>query len=100
MSVMMAPSVLGILTDILGIIVVAAAPIPAMVRHAIFCGMWATWLIPTGVVLISLLLATLPAPANVQRLTGRGETGLHRQFRSFLDRLATLSAGPRARATT
>ena len=34
-----------------GRFVVAAAPIPAMVRHAIFCGMWATWLIPTGVVL-------------------------------------------------
>src|SRR6202007_237333 len=70
MGVMMAPSVLGIITDILGIFIVIAAPIPAMVRHAIFCGMWAVWLIPTGVVLISLLLASLPAPANLQRVTG------------------------------
>jgi predicted RND superfamily exporter protein len=100
MSVMMAPSVLGILTDILGIIVVAAAPIPAMVRHAIFCGMWATWLIPTGVVLISLLLATLPPPKNVQRLIGRERGGLHRAFRDALGRIATLSTGRLAPATT
>ncbi len=99
MSVMMAPSVLGILTDILGIIVVAAAPIPAMVRHAIFCGMWATWLIPTGVMLISLLLATLPPPRNVQRLTGRDESGAHRRFRDLLARLALVSTGPRAGRT-
>lgn len=101
MSVMMAPSVLGILTDILGIIVVVAAPIPAMVRHAIFCGMWAVWLIPTGVVLISLLLATLPAPGNIQQLVGKGrENGVHHRFQMLLGRLATLSSGPGARWTT
>ena len=99
MSIMLAPSVLGILTDIFGIIVVAAAPIPAMVRHSIFCGMWAVWLIPTGVVLISLLLATLPAPANLQRVTGGG-AGLQRRLTPFLGTLASLSTGPRARWTT
>ena len=100
MSVMLAPSVLGILTDVFGIIVVAAAPIPAMVRHAIFCGMWAVWLIPTGVVLISLLLASLPAPANLQRVTGSGGAGLQRRLIPFLNTLASLSAGRRARWTT
>ena len=99
MSVMMAPSVLGILTDILGIIVVAAAPIPAMVRHAIFCGMWAVWLIPTGVVLISLLLASLPPPKNVHRLIGREDSGLHRRFHNMLSSIASLSTGPRSRIT-
>jgi hypothetical protein len=99
MTVMMAPSVLGILTDILGIVVVAAAPIPAMVRHAIFCGMWAVWLIPTGVVLISLLLATLPAPKNVQRLIGREDAGLHRRIQNMLTAIASLSSGTRARGT-
>jgi predicted RND superfamily exporter protein len=100
MSIMLAPSVLGILTDIFGIIVVAAAPIPTMVRHAIFCGMWAVWLIPTGVVLISLLLATLPAPANLQRVTGGGNSGLQRRLVPFLGSLASLSTGRRARWTT
>ena len=100
MSIMLAPSVLGILTDVFGIIVVAAAPIPAMVRHSIFCGMWAVWLIPTGVVLISLLLATLPAPANLQHVTGGGKAGLQRRLIPLLGAIASLSSGRRARWTT
>jgi len=101
MGVMMAPSIVGIITDILGIFIVVAAPIPAMVRHAIFCGMWAVWLIPTGVVLISLLLATLPAPRNIHRLTGRGRvSGFHLRLQSVLASVASLSVGPTARATT
>lgn len=101
MGVMMAPSILGIITDILGIFIVGFAPIPAMVRHAIFCGMWAVWLIPTGVVMISLLLASLPAPGNVDQLIGRGrESGVHRRFQSALTSVASTTFGPRARITT
>ncbi|MSR14031.1 MAG: RND transporter [Gammaproteobacteria bacterium] len=101
MGVMMAPSVLGIITDILGIFIVGFAPIPAMVRHAIFCGMWAVWLIPTGVVMISLLLASLPAPRNVEKLIGRGEkSGVHRRFQAVLGSIASLTFGRRARLTT
>ncbi|HMM74393.1 MAG TPA: MMPL family transporter [Gammaproteobacteria bacterium] len=100
MSVMMAPSVVGIITDILGIAIVGFAPIPAMVRHAIFCGMWAVWLIPTGVVLISLLLASLPAPANVRELVGRGaQSGAHRRFERMMRGVARLSTGRGARVT-
>ena len=94
MGVMMAPSVLGIITDIIGIAVVAAAPIPAMWRHAVFCGMWAVWLIPTGVVLISLLLASLPPPKNVESLIGHGNnSGVHRRFQSLLGGIARLTFG-------
>ncbi|HVT36562.1 MAG TPA: MMPL family transporter, partial [Nevskiaceae bacterium] len=98
MALMMAPSVLGILTDILGIVVVIAAPIPAMVRHAIFCGMWAVWLIPTGVVLISLLLATLPAPRNLGQLLGAGRT--QARLQRVLRAVASLTHGPRARVSS
>ncbi|NGY04482.1 efflux RND transporter permease subunit [Solimonas terrae] len=101
MGVMMAPSVLGIFTDIVGIFLIAIAPIPAMERFALFCGFWAIWLIPTGVVLISLLLATLPAPRNVDRLIGKGQTGgLHHGFQSLLRNIAKLSYGRTARFTT
>lgn len=101
MSVMMAPSVLGIFTDIVGIFLIAIAPIPAMQRFALFCGFWAIWLIPTGVVLISLLLAWLPAPKNAQRLAGHAEQGgAHGRFRAMLTSLAKLSYGKRARVTT
>ncbi|MCX7062962.1 MAG: MMPL family transporter [Gammaproteobacteria bacterium] len=76
MGVMMAPSILGIFTDIVGIFLIAIAPIPAMERFALFCGFWCIWLIPTGVVLISLLLSWLPPPKNVDELVGKGRTTL------------------------
>ena len=101
MGVMMAPSVLGIFTDIVGIFLIAIAPIPAMQRFALFCGFWAIWLIPTGVILISLLLASLPAPRNVDRLIGKGvKTGFHRGFQALLTGIAKLSYGKTARVTT
>ena len=100
MRVMAAPSVLSIVTDILGIVVVVAAPIPAMVKHAIFCGMWAVWLIPTGVVLISLLLATLPPPRNVRDMVAADTaTGFHKPLYAVLDGIVALTTGRRARLT-
>jgi predicted RND superfamily exporter protein len=100
MSLMMAPSVLGIVTDILGIFIVVGAPIPAMVRHAIFCGMWAVWLIPTGVGLISLLLATLPTPRNISQLVGRSRSpGLHHLILRVLRLMAWLTQSRPARVT-
>jgi uncharacterized protein len=93
LRVMAKPSVLSILTDVLGIIVVVAAPIPAMVDHAIFCGMWAVWLIPAGVLLVPLLLATLPIPANATELVRRsGQTGLHRPLAAVLNAFSACSS--------
>lgn len=101
MSVMMIPSVLGIMTDILGIVVVIAAPIPAMVRHAIFCGMWAVWLIPTGCVLISLLLACLPPPRNLHRFREKSAVPGRRGILAWLlGGAAALVTGRRASLTT
>ena len=39
-GVMMAPGVLGIVTDAAGLFLISVAPIPAMERFAIFCGFW------------------------------------------------------------
>ncbi|HEX4870780.1 MAG TPA: MMPL family transporter [Nevskiaceae bacterium] len=93
LTVMMAPSLLGILTDILGIAVVAAAPIPAMWRHALFCGLWALWLIPTGIVLVALLLRVLPPPRP--RTAGAGDP-----LRRLLRLLASAVQGRPAIYTT
>ncbi|MDF1832918.1 MAG: MMPL family transporter, partial [Porticoccaceae bacterium] len=41
MSVMMAPGILGIVTDAIGLFLIAVAPIPTMERFAVFCGFWA-----------------------------------------------------------
>ena len=101
MSVMMAPSVLGIFTDIVGIFLIAIAPIPAMERFALFCGFWAIWLIPTGVILISLLLAALPPPKNVESMVSHGQSsGVHKAFQSSLGGIAKLTHGKAARMTT
>ncbi len=102
MGVMMAPSVLGIFTDIVGIFIIALAPIPAMDRFALFCGFWAIWLIPTGVFLFSLLLASLPAPRNVEALVGHGAdtaSGIQALLRKLLRGIAHLSHGRPARVT-
>jgi len=101
MGVMMAPSVLGIFCDIVGIFLIALAPIPAMQRFALFCGFWAIWLIPTGVFLISLLLTVLPAPKNIVNITGgAGEFGVHRFIKKVLTYLSTVTYGKRARYTS
>src|SRR5690606_29323332 len=68
-SVMVAPSVLGIVTDAAGILLISLAPIPAMERFAFFCGFWAMMLAPTGVFLAPLLLSVLPAPRNIEKIT-------------------------------
>ncbi|MGQ0619819.1 MAG: efflux RND transporter permease subunit [Panacagrimonas sp.] len=99
MGVMMAPSILGIFTDIVGVFLIALAPIPAMERFAFFCGMWCVWLIPTGVVLISLLLAALPAPKNVEQLVGGHGTasGFQVRFQKLLRGISHLSYGRNAK---
>ena len=102
MGVMMAPSILGIFTDIVGVFLIAIAPIPAMQRFALFCGFWCVWLIPTGVVMISLLLASLPVPKNFDELIGGtgSASKFQRRFQAFLRGIAYLSHGRPARVTT
>lgn len=101
MTVMMVPSVLGIFTDMLAIFLIGVAPIPAMERFALFCGFWALWLIPTGVVLISLLLSWLPPPRNAARLIGKSEElhGIHKFQHKMLELAGRLATGSRARYT-
>ena len=101
MGVMLAPSLLGMITDVAGIFIIAIAPIPAMERFALFCGFWAMWLIPTGVFLISLLLSLLPAPGNVHRLVGdKGQISpFQAAFQAVLRGVASLSIGRRSRVT-
>jgi predicted RND superfamily exporter protein len=101
MGVMFAPSVLGIATDAVGIFLIALAPIPAMERFAFFAGMWALWLLPTGVFLISLLLSWLPPPSNAEKLTAAGsQTGVHAMIRFVLGHLSRIVQGRPARVTT
>jgi len=101
MAVMMAPSILGIMTDVFGIIFIAIAPIETMYNHALFCGAWALFIIPTGVFLISILLSYLPTPKNVDEIAGgvEKESGIHLFQKKILERTARLTFGKTARIT-
>lgn len=101
MAAMLAPSVLGVFTDALGIFFIAIAPIPAMERFALFCGFWALCIIPTGVFLISILLSYLPSPSNIdQIITHDDDKGFHALQKRVLSKVAKLSYGPAAKWTT
>ena len=101
MGIMMAPSILGILTDVCGIIFIAIAPIKTMDNHAIFCGMWALWIIPTGTFLCSILLSYLPVPKNIEGIVGGKdkESGIHLVQERLLNRIAHLTYGANAPRT-
>ena len=101
MGLMMAPSVLGIMTDVCGIVFIAIAPIRTMTNHAIFCGMWALWIIPTGVFLCAILLSYLPVPRNMDKIIGGkdSESGIHLLQDRLLNRMSRLTFGPSARWT-
>jgi len=91
----MVPSVLGVMTDVFGIVFIAIAPIKTMVNHAIFCGMWALFIIPTGVFLVSILLSYLPAPKNIDDIVGGKdkETGIHLLEEKALAGISRLTVG-------
>jgi predicted RND superfamily exporter protein len=101
MGVMMAPSILGIFTDFFGIVLIAVAPIETMLNHALFCGAWALWIIPTGVFLISILLSYLPLPNNVEKISGGAEkeSGIHLFQKSVLEKLSYITYGNAAKFT-
>lgn len=101
MAIMMAPSILGIMTDVFGIIFIAVAPIKTMENHALFCGFWALWIIPTGVFLISILLSYLPAPKNLEKIVGgkEKESGVHLLEEKLLSGISRITVGKPALAT-
>ena len=101
MGIMMAPSILGITTDVFGITFIAVAPIETMVNHALFCGAWALWIIPTGIFLAAILLSYLPVPQNIEKIVGgrEKESGVHLLEERTLEKIASWCHGRRANVT-
>ena len=101
LGVMMAPGVLGIVTDAAGLFLIAVAPIPVMERFAIFCGFWAAILVPTNMFLTPVLLSYFPAPKNVAKLIGKSdEKSWHDKIIGLLSVVGSASHGKGARVTT
>jgi hypothetical protein len=101
LGVMMAPGILGIITDFVCLYLIAIAPIPVMERFAIFTGTWAVALIPTDVFLSALLASYLPTPGNVDVLIGKSDKQTwHNSLINLLGSIGRLSHGANARMTT
>lgn len=101
LGVMMAPGVLGIITDAAGLFLIWVAPIPVMERFAIFCGFWAAILVPANLFLTPILLSYFPAPRNVAKLIGKtDEETWHTKIISVLGVVGRVSHGAAAKVTT
>ncbi len=101
LGVMMAPGILGVLTDLVCLFLIAIAPIPVMQRFAVFTGWWATALIPTDVFMASLLASYLPTPNNVDVLIGKSDKKTwHHGLIKMLGVIGSVSHGSRAKYTT
>ena len=101
LSVMMAPGVLGIVTDAAGLFLIAVAPIPVMERFAVFCGFWALILVPAILFLSPIMLSWFPAPRNVAKLIGKAdEKSWHDGIISLLQVIGRFSHGAQAKVTT
>ncbi len=101
LGVMMAPGILGIITDSVGLFLIGVAPIPAMERFALFCGFWALMLIPTDVFLSACVVSFFPPPRNVAKLIGKSEEkSWHDKIIAVLRKVGTFSHGARAPLTS
>jgi uncharacterized protein len=101
LGVMMAPGVLGIVTDAAGLFLIMVAPIPVMERFALFCGFWALILVPCNMFLSPILLSYFPAPKNVAVLIGKSDkVTWHNKIQSLLNWVGRASHGPAAKYTT
>jgi len=59
------PGLLGILCDVIGIYLIAVAPIPLIQKLAYLCGFWAVGIIPTALIFTPIMLSFFPAPRNI-----------------------------------
>ena len=100
LGVMMAPGVLGIVTDSAGLFLIMVAPIPVMERFALFCGFWALILVPCNMFLSPILLSFFPAPKNVATLIGKSDKiTWHNKILSLLNWVGHASHGAAAKYT-
>lgn len=99
LRLLMAPGVLGIVTDATGLFLIGVAEVPMLQKFSIFCGFWAMSLIPTNAFLSPVILSFLPTPRNVNEMFsehGDERSFFHRGVGALLAKIATLSHGKAA----
>lgn len=89
------PGALGIITDALGILLIAVAPIPAMQKMAYLCSFWAIGILFTGLIFTPLIISFFPPPRNIAEITDSEQGNIHR----LLGSIANLGYGKAAVTT-
>jgi predicted RND superfamily exporter protein len=67
-SSILPPGTLGIVTDSLGIFLIAVAPIPIMQKMAYICGFWASSILLTCLIFTPLLISFFTPPKNIPEI--------------------------------
>lgn len=69
MTSIVPPGTLGIVTDVLGILFIAVAPIPMIQKLAYLCSFWAFSIIFTTLIFCPLVISFFKAPPNIADIT-------------------------------
>lgn len=86
MSSILPPGCLGTITDALGILFIAVAPIPIVQKLAYMCGFWAISIVFTGLIFAPLVMSFFRAPRNIPEIVDT-ERGLVQKTLGFLSGL-------------
>jgi len=88
------PGLLGIITDMGGVLVIAVAPIPLLQKLAYFCSFWIFSIVVTVMILDPILFYWLPIPKNISKIVRPEEEGVFTKI--FLSTMAKLGTGRNA----
>ena len=88
------PGLLGIITDVGGILVIAVAPIPLLQKIALFCSFWIFSIVFTVMVLNPILFYYFPIAKNIARIVRSEKQGF--LLRKILSGFGNLSLGKNA----
>ena len=78
MASIVPPGTLGIVTDVLGILLIAVAPIPIVQKLAYLCGFWAGAIIFTSLIFCPLFISFFAPPANIPEIVDINRGGIQR----------------------
>ena len=78
---MLVPGTTGIITDSLGILLIAVAPIPIMQKLAFVCAFWAINIVLNGIVFTPLMLTFFTPPKNLRAIVHPQKSLIHTVLR-------------------
>ena len=94
MQSILPPGMLGLITDIGGMLCIAVAPIPLLQKLALFCGFWVTSIIMSAMVMIPIMVQFFPVPKNLAKIARPEKTNF--MEKRVLGGFAALATGKTA----